>query len=176
MPNQAVLGGPEQHQPQANSAAAAATPIDLPLITEATSDYYRNIYADPDLGPIFKGVNMVVLRQHVSYFLHQLAMFDAPLTPRQLDYLKRVHVPVVIAHRVTQKHYDIMIGYLMKAMLANGAEEDHLRQVQVKLQPLRDLFPPAGSVDGVVLLDQGQQNMMDVVHDSHAAVPAPLSP
>lgn len=75
---------------------------------QATSDYYRNIYADPDLGPIFKvllaslqdhsaaltkhcdhaswktaskplnpvlcmqGVNMVVLRTHVSYFINQV--------------------------------------------------------------------------------------------------------
>jgi truncated hemoglobin YjbI len=122
MANLAVLSGPEQRQAQATGVATAATPMDLPLITEATSDYYRNIYADPDLGPIFKGVNMVVLRQHVSYFLHQLAMFDAPLTPRQLDYLRRVHVPVIMAHRVTQKHYDAMVGYLMKAMVANGAE------------------------------------------------------
>lgn len=46
--------------------------MDLPLITEATNEYYRNIYADPLLGPIFRGINMVVLRQHVSYFIHQV--------------------------------------------------------------------------------------------------------
>lgn len=82
---------------------------------QATNDYYRNIYADPLLGPIFKvrtygycwfwlafwlqqqlgpwghlhtfcravqhvclcvlsvqGVNMVVLRTHVAYFINQV--------------------------------------------------------------------------------------------------------
>jgi hypothetical protein len=97
--------------------------------------YYRNIYADPDLGPIFKvrasqqpaslcwsvpacpphsvhtrtldagvlllllllphhnhhqGINMVVLRNHVSYFIHQVTMFDTPMSARQLEYLRKV--------------------------------------------------------------------------------------
>lgn len=125
--------------------------LDLPIITESTNEYYRNIYADPDLGPIFKGINMVVLRTHVSYFINQLAMFDMPMTERQLHYLHRTHAPLIVKHNITQRHYDLMLAYLTDAMRANGAQESHLEMVQTKLLPLRNIFPPAQqSEDGCV--------------------------
>ncbi|WIA10150.1 hypothetical protein OEZ85_010355 [Tetradesmus obliquus] len=135
--------------------------MDLPLITEATNDYYRSIYADPLLGPIFRGVNMVVLRQHVSYFIHQVTMFDAPMTERQLDYLRKVHKPVIARHNVSQTHYDLMLGHLVEAMRTNGAQEHHLDMVQAKMQPLRDMFPPPNAIsdtpaDGTVVLRHPQ--------------------
>jgi hypothetical protein len=65
---------------------------------------------------------MIVLRTHVSYFINQLAMFDAPMTPRQLEYLRRTHQPIIAKHGLTQRHYDIMMKYLTDAMRSNGAE------------------------------------------------------
>jgi hypothetical protein len=88
--------------------------LGLPLITEATNDFYRQVYANNDLGHIFKvskgfgshgstrvrqggtgltlrfcgpqGVNMVVLRRHVSYFILQVSLlvqgWIAPARPR----------------------------------------------------------------------------------------------
>lgn len=49
-------------------------------------------------------------------------MFDAPLTTRQLEYLKKVHAPVIAQHSVTTRHYDLMLNYLMEAMRANDAK------------------------------------------------------
>jgi hypothetical protein len=40
--------------PQRRSMPHAQLDVPLPLITEATSEYYRSIYADADLGPIFR--------------------------------------------------------------------------------------------------------------------------
>ncbi|KAF6265336.1 hypothetical protein COO60DRAFT_1039853 [Scenedesmus sp. NREL 46B-D3] len=157
--------------------------MDLPLITEATNDYYRNIYADPLLGPIFRGVNMVVLRQHVSYFIHQVTMFDAPMTERQLDYLRKVHKPVIARHNISQTHYDLMVGHLVDAMRTNGAQEQHLDMVQAKLQPLRDLFPPPSAatdtpVDGTLMVHHTQcphkhyqqQQQLYAVHQEQSGV------
>jgi hypothetical protein len=117
--------------------------LDLPLITEATNEFYRQVYANNDLGHIFKvsrsfglhgstrvrqsgtpltlrlcvlqGVNMVVLRRHVSYFILQVSLrcrggllrpdqgslfpllsslqltaFETPMTEPQTDYLRKV--------------------------------------------------------------------------------------
>lgn len=69
-----------------------------------------------------QGVNMIVLRTHVSYFINQLTMFDAPMTPRQLEYLHRTHKPIIAKHNLTQRHYDIMMRYLTDAMRSNDAE------------------------------------------------------
>lgn len=145
-------------------------------------------------------------------------MFDTPMTQRQLEYLKKVHLPVIKEHHVTQLHYDKMMSYLLEAMRGNGAQvgwtfggtcdsflgghgstcvvvagapssgsgtdaksrnsvwvcslpvalmqanalmfvqDDHLRLVMAKLQPLKDLFPSDdgsvshGSVDGTMVL------------------------
>lgn len=46
--------------------------MDLPVITEATNEFYRNVYADAELGPIFKGKNMLVLRNHTSYMINEV--------------------------------------------------------------------------------------------------------
>jgi hypothetical protein len=69
-----------------------------------------------------QGINMIVLRTHVSYFINQLTMFDAPMTPRQLEYLRRTHLPIIAKHGLTQHHYDIMMQYLTDAMRSNDAE------------------------------------------------------
>lgn len=52
----------------------------------------------------------------------QLTMFDTPMTKRQLDYLRKVHEPIIAEKGVTQRHYDIMVRYLTDAMRSNGAE------------------------------------------------------
>lgn len=49
-------------------------------------------------------------------------MFDAPMTERQLDYLRKVHKPVIARHNVSQTHYDLMLGHLVEAMRTNGAQ------------------------------------------------------
>lgn len=52
----------------------------------------------------------------------QLTMFDTPMTQRQIEYLRKVHMPVIQEHNVTQRHYDIMVSYLLEAMRTNGAQ------------------------------------------------------
>jgi hypothetical protein len=52
---------------------------------------------------------------------------------------------------------------------------DHLRQVQVKLNPLRDLFPPVDGVDGVVLLDQTQEGTIAVNGFPQGLGPLPVA-
>ncbi|WIA40747.1 hypothetical protein OEZ86_004430 [Tetradesmus obliquus] len=118
--------------------------MDVPLVTEATSDFFRNVYADPELGPIFKASksNMLVLRKHTSYFIHQLAQFECPMTPRQLQYLNKIHGPVITKYHPTQHHFDLMASYLIAAIQEHGAEAKDVLFMQKKLAPLRKLFPP----------------------------------
>jgi hypothetical protein len=52
----------------------------------------------------------------------QVTMFDAPMTERQLDYLRKVHKPVIARHNISQAHYDLMVGHLVDAMRTNGAQ------------------------------------------------------
>jgi hypothetical protein len=52
----------------------------------------------------------------------QVTMFDAPMTERQLDYLRKVHKPVIARHNISQTHYDLMVGHLLDAMRTNGAQ------------------------------------------------------
>lgn len=51
----------------------------------------------------------------------QLTMFDTAMTPRQLEYLRRTHEPLIAKHAITQHHYDVMLQYLTDAMRSNGA-------------------------------------------------------
>lgn len=46
----------------------------LLLLMQATNEFYRQVYADGTLSMLFKGINMVVLRRHVSYFLFQVCV------------------------------------------------------------------------------------------------------
>ncbi len=46
--------------------------IDLPLIIEAVSDFYRDVYADEAFKPMFKVRNMLVLRKHTAYFIEDV--------------------------------------------------------------------------------------------------------
>jgi hypothetical protein len=73
----------QQHQ-EHKGAAMTSEGIDLPVLVEGIEEFYRNVYACPLLGPIFRGINMVVLRKHVSYFLHSITMWDTPMSPHQV--------------------------------------------------------------------------------------------
>ena len=144
--------------------------MDFPIIVGATEEYYRNVYADPDLGPIFKGVNMVVLRNHVSYFLHNLSLWDSPMSENQLKYLTKVHMPLFESKGVCQMHFDIMLGYLRQAMEQSGAEASQLDQVERKLKPLRDVFPPTSHARVVVQSEDSNKGEKEKVAAAVAAV------
>lgn len=58
----------------------------------------------------------------------QLAMFDTPMSARQLEYLRKTHAPLIAKHNITQCHFDIMLQYLTDAMRENGAEVCPARQ------------------------------------------------
>eukprot|EP00883_Tetradesmus_obliquus_P012353 jgi/Sobl393_1/51/SZX74790.1 len=96
--------------------------LDLPLITEATNEFYRQVYGNSDLAPIFKGYNMVVLRRHVCYFILQLSAFDTPLSEPQIEYLRKVHAPVIEERGATQRHFDIVASLLVTSLRAAGAQ------------------------------------------------------
>lgn len=51
--------------------------MDLPVITEATNEFFRTVYADAELRPIFKGINMLVLRNHTSYIINEVSQGPA---------------------------------------------------------------------------------------------------
>jgi hypothetical protein len=57
-----------------------------------------------------------------AFCITQVTMFDAPMTERQLDYLRKVHKPVIARHNISQTHYDLMVGHLVDAMRTNGAQ------------------------------------------------------
>jgi hypothetical protein len=59
-------------------------------------------------------------------------MFDAPMTERQLDYLRKVHKPVIARHNISQTHYDLMVGHLVEAMRTNGAQVGQTRRAVEK--------------------------------------------
>ncbi|WIA28814.1 hypothetical protein OEZ86_011343 [Tetradesmus obliquus] len=142
--------------------------LDLPLITEATNEFYRQVYGNSDLAPIFKGYNMVVLRRHVCYFILQLSAFDTPISEPQIEYLRKVHAPVIEERGATQRHFDIVASLLVTSFRAAGAQGSALLLMQSKLRPLRDIFPlhaaasasgsQAGSslnsVDGAIMLQE----------------------
>jgi flagellar biosynthesis protein FliP len=52
----------------------------------------------------------------------QLTMFDTAMTPRQLEYLRKTHDPLIAKHGITQHHYDVMLQYLTEAMRSNDAQ------------------------------------------------------
>jgi hypothetical protein len=53
-------------------------------------------------------------------------MFDTAMTPRQLEYLRRTHEPLIAKHGITQHHYDVMLQYLTDAMRSNEAQVGEL--------------------------------------------------
>jgi truncated hemoglobin YjbI len=121
--------------------------IDLPVLVEGIEEFYRNVYGCPLLGPIFRGINMVVLRKHVSYFLHNLCMWDSPMSAQQLKYLTRAHRPLLTNKGVTRVHFDSMLHHLREAMQHCGADPQQLAKVEQKLAPFRATFPPPSDLD-----------------------------
>ncbi|KAF8069511.1 hypothetical protein HT031_001627 [Scenedesmus sp. PABB004] len=84
---------------------------------------------------------MVVLRRHVSYFLFQLSQFECPMTPRQIEYLRTAHLPVVLQRGATMAHVDRIVQHLAAAMLSCGAQESQINMVAAKLKPFVIMFP-----------------------------------
>jgi hypothetical protein len=52
----------------------------------------------------------------------QLAHYECPMTPRQLEYLDRIHRPVIAKYQPTQHHFDLMAAYLIESIQEHGAE------------------------------------------------------
>jgi hypothetical protein len=50
------------------------------------------------------------------------------MTPRQLQYLSKIHGPVIEKYKPTQRHFDLMAAYLIQCLEEHGAE---VRQVFV---------------------------------------------
>ncbi|KAF6260957.1 hypothetical protein COO60DRAFT_1625539, partial [Scenedesmus sp. NREL 46B-D3] len=181
------------------------TSLDVPLIIEATKEFYRQVYGNNDLCHFFKvgeaagctanglqhsspdcqaahvvlrvvqGINMVVLRRHVSSFILQLTAFDTPMTEPQVDYLRKVHGPVIEEHGATQRHFDMLVSLLISSLRSCGAQGTALLMMQSKLRPLRDIFPmraaaacgsqsgsSLSSVDGTIVLQEG------IIRERHA--------
>jgi hypothetical protein len=44
------------------------------------------------------------------------------MTPRQLQYLNKIHGPVIAKYKPTQRHFDLMASYLITSIQEHGAE------------------------------------------------------
>jgi hypothetical protein len=92
------------------------------------------------------------------------------MSENQLKYLTKVHMPLFASKGVCQMHFDIMLSYLRQAMEQSGAEASQLNQVERKLKPLRDVFPPTSHARVVVQSDSSNKAEKDKATAAVAAV------
>lgn len=115
------------------------------VISKATKLYYDAVVSDDRLHPIFRHVNVTVLRYHVALMLNMIMNDQQPITREQLADIKDAHDVPIRCSGATQYHFDLMMEHLDAAMTAVGADS---RQMIERLAPVRGVFPKHAAADG----------------------------
>jgi hemoglobin len=101
-------------------------------------DFYERVLADPDLAHFFAGTNMARLKgRQVEFFAAALGGPGSYSGASMRD-----------AHRgrgITQRHFDLVAGYLVAALASAGVPEATVAQIIGAVAPLSSEIVSAGS-------------------------------
>lgn len=114
----------------------AGQSVDAIAIREAVQSFYARVLADPELSPLFEGVDMPALRSHQRKFLVHVLGGPDRYTGRDI---KEAHRGL----QITDRLFDRTIVHLVASLDEVGVAPDVVERATTDLGALRTLIVTA---------------------------------
>jgi hemoglobin len=110
--------------------------VDANAIRNAVELFYERVLADPELSPLFSGIDMPTLHAHQRLFL--LHILGGPDRYSSQD-IKDAHSALLITDRLL----DRMIAHLVASLGAVGVAQDVVERATTDIEALRPIIVTA---------------------------------
>jgi hemoglobin len=114
----------------------AGQSVDAIAIRDAVKSFYARVLADPELSPLFDGVDMPALRSHQRKFLFHVLGGPDRYTGRDI---KEAHRGLAITDRL----FDLTIAHLIASLEEVGVAPDVVERATTDVAALRSLIVTA---------------------------------
>jgi len=104
-------------------------------VQAAVDLFYSKVMADPQLTPMFDGVDMTAQsRKQKQFFITALS----GNTEGAADYMRRAHERLVKEKGLSDSHFDAVAGHLKATLDELGVADQHTQQIMATIGSLRD--------------------------------------